>query len=372
MCVIRTRSAGAGPFLIIGIRGRCLFSGDYGVSGPGAWPGSHLGLDAPFLTLSALGGGDSLPTVMHRLPPARGHRERLRPGVLWGDRGGPPRGVPAPAFLLSPRRVCTRHQRPPVPWAALPPASMVGSGDLPRLTQHLDWPLLPDRRVQAHMGLTPASTGPVFTLRSGRVCAPPRQARGSGDSLSLRPVRTREARCRVTCHPHPVRQRGSCFLIPNLDSSLWGPLPHYWGPPHRFSLPVALLSAVGWVQHCALSSSSQKVPSPRQGRHVGAAGGQGAHHPWLQSILAGGCCGRGGARFHDARGNPTQTLCRPLASPPYCGVFPSRARGCRESWPRASLIDSQAHGTLSWTLVLLPRSSASPCGPARPTLMWGP
>lgn len=102
VCVIRTRSAGAGPFLIIGIRGRCLFSGDYGVSGPGAWPGSHLGLDAPFLTLSALEGGDSLPTVMHRLPPARGHRERLRPGVLWGDRGGPPRGVTSPGLPSEP------------------------------------------------------------------------------------------------------------------------------------------------------------------------------------------------------------------------------------------------------------------------------
>lgn len=145
----------------------------------------------------------------------------------------------SPAFLLSPRRVCTcvtSIRRAPgrlCPW----PAGWA-PGDLPRLTQRQVWPLLLGGRAQDHRGLTPASTG--SGLHPGvrqSVCT----AKAGQGSLSVCPVRAREARRRLTRHPHPLHQRASCFLTCDHGSSPWGPLPHHWGP--RITSPSQLPSS---------------------------------------------------------------------------------------------------------------------------------
>ena len=182
------------------------------------------------------------------------------------------------------------------------------------------------------MGLTPASTGSGLHPEVRQSVCTAKAGRGLGDSLSLRPVRAREARCRAACHPHPMRQRGSCFLTPNLDSSLWGPLPHYRGalasllppscPPPSRRVGTTLCTQL----HVPESSFPTPGPSRGCGRRPGSPAPLAAVHPRRGVLRPGG----GGRRFHDARANSTQTQCRPLASPPYCGVFPSRPHGCRE------------------------------------------
>lgn len=78
------------------LRGQYLFLVTMGVSGPRAWPGSHHGLGRPLPRTPCPRGGESLPSVMHKLPPAQGTTAKAEAGVLWGGRGDPPRRRPAP------------------------------------------------------------------------------------------------------------------------------------------------------------------------------------------------------------------------------------------------------------------------------------
>lgn len=71
------------------LRGQCLFFADYGVSGPGQVP--TMGWTPHSSHSLPSGGGDSLPTVMHKLPPAQGPRcEAEAWGAPGRDRGDPP------------------------------------------------------------------------------------------------------------------------------------------------------------------------------------------------------------------------------------------------------------------------------------------
>lgn len=180
------------------------------------------------------------------------------------------------------------------------------------------------------MGLTPASTGPVFTLRSGRVCAPPRQAGGSGDSLSLCPVEPGRRGAVQPATRIPRTNEAPASSSPTLAPRCGG-LSRTTGDP-RIAPPSQLPSSPPSGGYCIVHTAPRPrkfLPRARaitwvrqEAREPSTLGCS----PSSRAVLR----PSGGAWFHDARANSTQTLCRPLASSPNCGVFPSRPHGCRE------------------------------------------
>ena len=74
------------------LRGQCLFLVTMGCLGLELGQGPTMGWTPPSSHSLPSGGGDSLPSVMHKLPPAQGpRREAEARGALGRDRGDPPK-----------------------------------------------------------------------------------------------------------------------------------------------------------------------------------------------------------------------------------------------------------------------------------------